>query len=243
MESREERINKFFKAQIGDISGGKVLDIGTGRGGFINVLKENLKDYSDITGVDKDGDSLEKAREEHRDENIFFHVMDGEQLSFDDESFDTVSISCSFHHMPDIKKVLRETLRVLRPGGSCIIFEMYSDAMTEIELTSVYMHHLWSEIDRSLGKYHNKTLEREEILDYVQSMGLSGLECEFYHPHMETVTEEALEEIREKFREHLQKAESSKLYDKFNREAEDLYKRVLESGLQGEPMLLCTGKK
>ena len=37
-----------LKDVLSKISGGKVLDVGTGRGEFIDLLKENLKDYTEL---------------------------------------------------------------------------------------------------------------------------------------------------------------------------------------------------
>ena len=37
---------------LGTISGGKVLDVATGSGGFIHLLIEGLRDFDEIIGID-----------------------------------------------------------------------------------------------------------------------------------------------------------------------------------------------
>jgi len=64
--------------------------------------------------------------------------MNAERMDFANESFDTVSISASLHHLPNIQQVLAEISRVLKPGGNFILAEMHRDGQTAAELTSVY---------------------------------------------------------------------------------------------------------
>ncbi len=51
--------------RLGSISGGRVLDVGTGKGGFIDILMSTLKDYESIIGIDScaSNDSVEEVRE------------------------------------------------------------------------------------------------------------------------------------------------------------------------------------
>ncbi|NIV31266.1 MAG: methyltransferase domain-containing protein, partial [Anaerolineae bacterium] len=58
-------------------------------------------------------DGLENANQERTD----FIQMDAARLGFADESFDTVSISASLHHLADASPVFAEMGRMLRPGG------------------------------------------------------------------------------------------------------------------------------
>ena len=38
--------------RLGSISGGRVLDVGTGQGGFIDILMNTLMDYESFIGID-----------------------------------------------------------------------------------------------------------------------------------------------------------------------------------------------
>jgi ubiquinone/menaquinone biosynthesis C-methylase UbiE len=44
-------------------------------------------------------------------------------LGFADESFDTVATSCTLCSVPDPQQALQEIYRVLRPGGTLLMFE------------------------------------------------------------------------------------------------------------------------
>ena len=47
---------------LSGIDGGKVLDIATYEGHFVRILKENLKSYSEIVGIDVNEQAIETAR-------------------------------------------------------------------------------------------------------------------------------------------------------------------------------------
>ena len=42
----------IFKQALSDIPGGLVLDVATGQGGFVWVLKDHLKSHAQIVGID-----------------------------------------------------------------------------------------------------------------------------------------------------------------------------------------------
>jgi ubiquinone/menaquinone biosynthesis C-methylase UbiE len=99
-------------------------------------------------------------------------------MNFRDNSFDTVHISRSLHHLTDVGRVLNEMTRVLRPGGHIIIDEMYRDHQTEKQLTAVYLHDWWADIDTKLGIYHNHTFNRQEIIAFADKIELNDVNYE-----------------------------------------------------------------
>jgi SAM-dependent methyltransferase len=106
---------------------GKALDIGTGNGPLaIQIAKKHPE--SEVTGVDYWGKAWEysqlacerNAVIEDVDERIQFKKANATKLPFEDGTFDVVTSHFVFHEVldaPDKREVIREALRVLRPGG------------------------------------------------------------------------------------------------------------------------------
>ena len=130
------------KAVLGHLSGGRVLDIATGAGGFVQFLLDGLRDHGEIVGIDANaerGEPFAAAFDGRPD--VRFEQMDAHRLAFADGSFDTVCVSNSLHHFADPAPVLAEMLRVLRPGGHLVVNEMYRDGQSETQATHVLLHH------------------------------------------------------------------------------------------------------
>ncbi len=229
---------------LSGIAGGKVLDVATQEGHFIQTLMENLQSYSEIVGIDINEHAIETARDAYDRADIRFMVMNAEQLDFADESFDTVSTSASLHHLSNIPRVLREMKRVLKPGGHFIIVEMHRDGQTEAERTSIHLHHWVAEVDSALGHLHNSTLARQEFVDYVDNLVLS--EVEFYD-----CTDRESDPMEETRNEHLEglidrvirRAERASNCRELRERGEELRQRLHEVGAQREPILMIIGKK
>lgn len=158
--------------KFSQISGGKILDVGTGTGSFIPMFTDLFKDFSEIIGIDSSEKAIKMAQESFKQENIKFICMNASKLRFEDESMDTVCISNTLHHLPNYNEILKEMYRVLKPGGLFIINEMFSDNQFEKQLSHVYIHHLCGEIDTIVGNYHANTFKKQEIIDIAKQVGI-----------------------------------------------------------------------
>ncbi|UCE91874.1 MAG: class I SAM-dependent methyltransferase [Methanobacteriota archaeon] len=168
--------------KLGSISGGRVLDVGTGQGGFIDTLMNTLKDYESFVGIDN-GDShdsvkgMRDGRAHFMGKPVEFLWMDGKGMGFEDGSFDTVCISYGLHHLEDVDAVLTDMRRVLRPGGRFIIQELYCEGdKTEAQRVDRLQHEWCTVIDNLLGMTHNKAFTRQRLLDFASYLGLKDLE-------------------------------------------------------------------
>jgi SAM-dependent methyltransferase len=88
------------------------LDLCSGHG---NVAAGLLKTGARVTGLDFSPAMLKMARAAVPE--ALFVEGDAMSLSFEDQSFDVVTIGFGMPHVPDPPKVVAEARRVLRPGG------------------------------------------------------------------------------------------------------------------------------
>ena len=117
-----------WKKEIAEIakysSPKKILDIATGTGDIaINLSKIN---GSKIEGVDVSGNMLKIARkkiDELKIDNIALKTCEAENLVFEDNHFDIVSIGYGVRNFSNLEKGLSESYRVLKKDGKLIILE------------------------------------------------------------------------------------------------------------------------
>ena len=117
-----------WKKEIAEIaeysSPKKILDIATGTGDIaINLSQIN---GSKIEGVDVSGNMLKIARkkiDELKIDNIVLKTCEAENLVFEDNHFDIVSIGYGVRNFSNLEKGLSESYRVLKKDGKLIILE------------------------------------------------------------------------------------------------------------------------
>ena len=92
---------KKLEKKLSEIVGGNVLDVATGSGEFIQLIK-SFKSFDKITAIDTEEKFGKYIKKRFPDDNIEFLKMDSSKLDFPDEYFDTVCISNSLHHMKEL---------------------------------------------------------------------------------------------------------------------------------------------
>jgi len=93
----------------------RILDVGCGTGANLLLLSQ----YGDAEGVDISEDALAFCRERGLEK---VKLGAGEELPYDDGTFDLVTALDVVEHMDDDLAGLREMRRVLRPGGRVLLF-------------------------------------------------------------------------------------------------------------------------
>lgn len=106
---------------IAPVPGQKILDLAAGTGASSVVLARR---GADVTAADfSPGMIAEGKRRRGHEPNLSFVEADATQLPFEDESFDTVTISFGLRNVNDPAKALQEMLRVTKRGGRLVIAE------------------------------------------------------------------------------------------------------------------------
>jgi ubiquinone/menaquinone biosynthesis C-methylase UbiE len=170
--------------------------------------------------------------------------MDAQRMDFPDASFDTVSISNSLHHMPNLEAVLTEMKRVLRPSGHFILAEMYADNQTKTQMTHVLLHHWWAAIDKANGVVHNETYSRQQILDIINGLGLNGaLIDETSDLNNDPKDPETIKILTDSIDQYLKRNEGSPGESALRERGLELRQRVEEIGFHSATSLLAIGEK
>jgi len=107
-----------------ELKGKRVLDVGCGTGRWTKYF---VKSGADVTSVDTSPDMLALAR--RRVKGAQFKLMDARKLRFPDNSFDFVFESLVLNHLKDFKRVVREMIRVARPGGWIITSDFHGSSV------------------------------------------------------------------------------------------------------------------
>lgn len=125
-------LKKSLKALTSTIDNSEnisILDLATGTGDVAFSLAKLFPNAS-ITGVDLSEGMLriagDKLLETHNEDSgrIKFQQGDCLNLSFEDSSFNLLSIAYGIRNFENLQKGFREFYRVLKEGGKCLILEL-----------------------------------------------------------------------------------------------------------------------
>lgn len=217
----------------------KILDVATGRGDFIHFLQDNIAEFGSATGIDVKQFAV-WSKNGFDPRKIHFQVMDAAALQFESESFDLVSISNSLHHMPKPGQVLSEMIRVLKPGGIFLFYEMYTDRQTPAQLTHTLLHQWWGKIDTAAGTFHHSPYQRSELTRFLKETGINAWEyIDEADLSDDPIQPEVVEELEGIIDEYIGKTSEAALIA----EGEQLRQRVKSVGFHSASQLFAIGKK
>ena len=150
-EILREKILKYQKNNVNK----KIIDIGCGPGG--NILL--LKDFGRVTGLDMSAEALKFAKTNNFDE---LTQASATNIPFGNESFDMATSFDVLEHIEDDEAVIREVMRILKPGGMFVV-------------TVPAYPVLWSQHDVSM--HHVRRYLKRDLLSKLKK---AGFEIEYH---------------------------------------------------------------
>ena len=115
------KFKDLLAAHMSVNEGERVLDVGCGNGALLGKIAaaRPIKGF----GVDLSPQMIAAAEKRHPE--FEFAIAGCESLPFGDNSMDVITVCCAYHHFPDVDAFALEASRILRPGGSLYIAEVY----------------------------------------------------------------------------------------------------------------------
>ena len=127
----------------------RILDVATGTGDFALMAVDRLHPQS-LIGADLSEGMLSVGREKveraGKSDVITLQKEDCMALSFEDNTFDAVTVAYGVRNFEDLDRGLREMLRVLKPGGRLVIIELTSPVRFPMKQLFWLYAHVWMPI-------------------------------------------------------------------------------------------------
>ncbi len=128
-----------------------------------------LQGYNNLTAIDITPGMIDKLKGRAAELQIPVdaQVMNGQQLTFSDNSFDAVILHLILAVIPDPIACIKEVERVLKPGGKVMVFDKFLPDGQKPSRLRRFLNQitstLFSDINRSIGAIVSHTSLRVEL--------------------------------------------------------------------------------
>lgn len=226
-------LQKYLKR----INAGHLLDVATGEGDFLLYLLDLFSSFDSATGLDISAENLKIARQKVWRQKVDFVLGNVRKLPFEDNYFNTITVSNSLHHFDNPVKAIQSMLRVLVPGGLLVINEMINEHLNPAQQVHFEYHSLKAAIDTAQGGYHRVIYTRDELLEMLRESSL--------YPAVVVVSEDSpIIYSREKMWQFFRKMDdyvsnAAHLPDglEFERQAQHIKEMIEANGFQKPPQI------
>jgi ubiquinone/menaquinone biosynthesis C-methylase UbiE len=140
-EPSSQEYKRHSLALLGPVEGRRFLDVGCGPGDDARALAAQVGAGGAVVAVDGSRAMIDEAQRRAAGCGlpIEFRVADAHYLDLADGSFDGSRCDRTFMHLEEPKRALAEMVRVTRPGGAVVVYE--------VDFETVVV-----DADRSLGR-------------------------------------------------------------------------------------------
>jgi len=133
-------------ALLGDLRGGSVLDLCCGSGDFLHILTRKFGSEVNLYGFDFSPRMLSLARgrlDSAANNRLILSRADAMAIPLADECIRAITIGFGIRNVADRDVALRETYRILQPGGRLVMIEPASPSNPVVRfLFSTYFKYL-----------------------------------------------------------------------------------------------------
>lgn len=148
---RKKAIRRLPRAE-----GQRILDVATGTADLALEIRRQLPTAT-VTGVDISNEMLEigrgKIRAKAWQECIELLEGDSENLPFEDNTFDGITVAFGVRNFENLEKGLSEMQRVLKPGGKLVVLEFSRPRVFPFkQIFTAYFKYLLPNIGRFTSK-------------------------------------------------------------------------------------------
>jgi ubiquinone/menaquinone biosynthesis C-methylase UbiE len=130
-----------------NLTGLKVLEVGSGRGGGCSYITRYMNP-SEMHGVDISPSAIDVCNKIYNIKNLIFRVGDSENLPYEDNTFDAVINVESSHCYASMDRFMQEVSRVLKPNAYFLFCDLRRD---------IYIQEMLDSIDSNGFKLISKT--------------------------------------------------------------------------------------
>ncbi len=165
----------------------KLIDVASGTGDIAKLFSKKTKKIGQITCIEPNSQMLNQGKKRLKKyNNIKWIKAPAEKIPTKDNTFDYYSISYGIRNVSDINNVLKEALRVLKPGGRfmCLefskidnellkyLYKQYSKTIPFIGKLIVGSNKPYEYLIESIDKFYNQ----EELAKLIKDNGFSNVE-------------------------------------------------------------------
>lgn len=167
-----------------------ILDVCTGTGDLALAISRRVGPDTPVVGSDFCHAMLaigDQKRRQQPDANVNFLEADAQQLPFDDNQFQVVTVAFGLRNVADTDRGISEMVRVCRPGGQVVVLEFSQPTAPGLKQAyQFYFRHALPRIgqllarnDKSAYQYLPESVGKfpcgQELADRMTQNGLSDV--------------------------------------------------------------------